>query len=661
MRLFALVVCGVLSNFNLQGESVCATKRGDAYDFRMPQECGAQESALASGEEVWGIRIAGETAAAALQLSIQPDDYRWWPIPVRVTLSNVHTEQTRTFIVPGEWSGAVAFHLPAGEWTYTLEAHPYRPVGGRVEILTADQKVPLVLARPGVVSGRVQLGTNRPAIGARLYAGNELLGVVEHSAGSFEFPIPDDADTVQVSYPGMPDRWVALRETQRDHDLGSVTLLSGHRLSVYVDGPPEARVRLEVILKDDKRVLITETTIESTGQLTIHETVPGGEYRIEVRGEGPLERYGEQVIVSDEPVEKTLFIEPHLLNLSVRDERKQRVPAAVVTLASQEGRWRNEVTVGPQGTGTWNVWQEGGYSISARAPLARTGHIERRSLSGNEAWDIVLEGAPVRGVVIGSAEAPLPGSKVLLRSVSENRQRTRFQETDEEGRFSFDYLEQATHTLLAQHEGYVEKQLEVQPQVSRSVVIRLDADARLDLHVVDDWNRPIARAFVLAGSGTYPSITNSEGIVNVAVPRKGTERYFVIPREGSFAVSDLGKSESGETNVTVTNGSVILNVLMRNVDGSGLPNKAFAIRYNGRFIPYRVVEALREVQSKSFATDGSGRARLVSMPEGFYEFWPVFDFSQYPAQLAAPTAPAAAIYATAGESTIEMSFAVIGE
>lgn len=650
-------------------EERCILGSSGVFDLTKEQDCKNDPDhvgiAVVQGGESWTLQFRDLEAEGTAVLDLHPSDKRWWPTPVTLLLSKEGSGfEPRKILIPGNTATRFSLHLPVGEWTYLVAAQRYRDSAGVIEVLpNQSRQSRVILHRLDYISGKVLLEDRRPATGAELYAGEEPLGTIDSPDGSFFLAVPQEWDRseLRVLYAGLPGQRFSVPQVGGDTELGTLVFRKGVELAIETRLPAAFQGTAELVVsalvsRSKESPVFTRNLDKQT--VSLREVVPAGRYRITLTGPEPLQRYGRTVEVSETSDRVALEVDPVQLELIVRDDASQAVSNAVALLVSSAGGWRQEVTTDVSGRGEWELWQRGAFALSARHPEAGSGYTERKQIADDTIWHVQMKGDRVEGTVVTQSGDAISGAKLLLVSTTATGQKTRVQDADDRGHFRFDYLQRGDHRLTVHHAGFDERTLEVQPEAEEFLRVVLSAQGERHVRVVSATGRPLAGAALITESSTYPSYTDHGGLVVVPLPGAGTARYFVVPREGSFAVIDINSESPEESTVTVPPGDATLMVGMKTTDGGVLGGKAFALRYNGTFLPLNVVRTLENLLGIRLNTDATGWAQLARMPSGFYELWPVFDFNLYPVLLQRPTAPAAAVYATPGVSTVEMTFNV---
>jgi hypothetical protein len=139
--------------------------------------------------------------------------------------------------------------------------------------------------------------------------------------------------------------------------------------------------------------------------------------------------------------------------------------------------------------------------------------------------------------------------------------------------------------------------------------------------------------------GTYVSDDSGKTVVHIMPGRNAV--LFVLPAEGSFAITRLESKQSvSESVIVVPDGNATLEVHTNDSHGKAVAHVSFVIRYNGELIPPPIAEFLEMYRGITPAKDKNGVGRLERLPPGFFELWPLRTRLEMRDTLATASSPA---------------------
>ena len=384
---------------------------------------------------------------------------------------------------------------------------------------------------------------------------------------------------------------------------------------------------------DGDRTVLKTATIPKGQSSARFEGLEPGEYHLMLRSGAPLERLAATVQVkAAEEVESALKIKALRLNIEVV-RGGSPVPAALVETINHDHGWSASLTADGDGKITTNVWQTGDYLFAVRASPEAAPYGMLAAVEGDDESSVRLDlpDRAIRGRVLdGTTGKPIPAAAVRIESTGDDGSGASLEiKAGPSGEFQFDSLGVGTHGLTAIADGYLE---------SAPVSVRLEeADRRLDVDmriergkervvgVVNQSRIPLQGASVIhTVDGVMQRFltTDELGEVRLPMPARAQNVVYVVPREGSLAVSRL---RGDVVRATIVVPDAVASLQLRTSDSGGrpIPNVRFLMRLDGEIIPPDIQRHVERLRGDPISTDAAGSMTLDHLPSGFFEFWPL--------------------------------------
>lgn len=574
-------------------------------------------------------------------------------------------------------SRPIVIHAPHGTYRLRAEASHALPFETTVSVGETPVQMPIALDPLPSLSGRVRARDGGEPVTGAIVTTDRGDEAVTDAGGSFTIDLDPEKWPLklEIAAAGYGLATVAVPQPRVSATLEDIYLVTGGAVTVEVQqSEPGRLVELELwTLQDHGRTLgsmVATRAVADAEQTTPvrFEGIEPGRYLVLAKGRESSERLAEPVDVEEGLDSRvTLTIAPFRLRLRI--EMDGAGVGANVVLTQRDLHWSGTFSTSEEGDADVPLWQGGRFrAIVAGAALTPSSH--RRDLpEGDDAqWVIDVAAHEIAGIVIdGSTNEPVPAASLVLATKSADGHELSVRaKADQHGRFRFAPATHGLHTLKAAAGGYGVMEMTYpfeEPERRRELVVRLERAATTRLSVVDERGMPIAGAHVLEFRDLTPvgrGTTDASGTIPVMLVDGDARDVWVIPRDGSFGVVRLA---SGLEKATLTIGRGTSSIVLRTESDSGAPigGVAVVVRYNGRVLPYEVVNALATHHGSVTRANADGRMLFRHMPPGLYEFWPVFS----PAELrkvAAGSGPPAPVRlaATPGENVALLTFASDG-
>ncbi|HEX8411511.1 MAG TPA: carboxypeptidase-like regulatory domain-containing protein [Thermoanaerobaculia bacterium] len=566
-------------------------------------------------------------APAALAGSIAVDDERW-PVDVMVRLRSLATPAgDRAWTVSGaatEFNLSVA-GVAAGDYELVVSADHHAPYAAPVRIAERVTKLDrIALRRFPTVSGQiVARATGDRVAGARILPEDEV-ETTSDSAGQFELEISGDwPDHLRVVHESYAMAIVPLPKIAADVFVGELALSAGATLRLSVRPPPETKavVELSKIDGDEPRRVASR---EVQSDPLVFSGLAVGSYRVVVRGESPLERYGQTFEVKSAGTEIPLeiAIEPQDMEIVVT-RKGVGVPQATVELDSGDGGWRATFTTGEDGKYRTRVWQRGKFVAFVSSP-GGAGTVVHADIGEQHLWEIALPDHRIAGTVTDAKSGRgVANATIFLKTDTADTSTLLRSATDESGRFEYSAVEPGKQTITAEAPGYVSRNVSftIEPQEGdRTITVQLARAVKKTLRVLSPNGAPAVGALVATerDAPSMPLLTDATGRAEIAIGQGAAQMVYVAPREGSFAAVRVTPDDA-ETVVTVPAGEAIIIVRTQDQTMKAVPNVWLDFSYNGHLIPSSVLSDIARHQGRELRTGNDGRLVLDHMPLGLYE------------------------------------------
>lgn len=618
-----------------------------------------------------GVRGAESAPTARVSFAIRQGDGSRFPESVRVTVREAGGGRRWSIDLPPRLAAKPhALLMPRGHrYELAFAAAHHRPSAAVIDAATDAALGTRTLSRLPAIAGIVRTASGSPLAGATITA--EGIGLLAKSDGSGAFALEIEdrwPERLQIAYPGLTTRVVPLPRAAADTVLPPATLVKGGTLELAVERKEDGELAVDLLRDDD---VLRRGTIAAGASSITFEDLDGGSYTALVRGKEPLQQLAVSVrCEAGATNRRKVRIDP--LPVTVRVTRgEQPVAGERVELQNKADRWSATIHTGVDGRWSSEAWQRGSYLCAAGGDDAAAPYITFASLGGNDAAEVSIElpERSIAGTVKDAATGdPVPNARVQLDSTNADGTGSSLAVTsDAAGLFRFDAVHAGSHTVYVRAEQYLtspQSTFELgESETTHVLTIALTRGIGRTIRVVNRANVPLAGATVIsAADGTVDQILSTDGEGRAEVrAREGREAVvYVIPREGSFAVTRIRgvRGDDGESRIVVPDGNASLEIRTSDVDGHPIPNVRFLLRYEGELIPPDVAMRLERLAGLSAHTDATGVALLDRVPPGFFELWPLRTRAEAEAILASlgPTAPVQ-VAVKPGANVAAMTFA----
>jgi hypothetical protein len=631
-------------------------------------------TAARSGEVILGVLAAGADHLdltggdrPSLRFSVTSSDDRRWPAPLRVATGGT----------PNEWriertkpvTNVRIVGLPAGDCELRLSADHHRDTTRKVTI--GDRPADagrLTLMRWPVIVGRVvhKDGENGVVGASVLLPSNELLTMVSDPTGDFEAEIRGDwPEAVRVQHGGYGSVVLAVPKIAADADLGLIEMSPAATIHVSLVLPKSrGRVSAELALLVAGVPRPAASQILEGETLTFRDLAPG-DYRLLIRGSEPFEQYATDLTVKEgELREEAVHIRPQAMDISV-SLRRAPVKGALLEVWNTSTEWSASVTTDDEGHAASPLWQHGEFTAAVNIPPHTSTFAHAAFHSGDVDWDIALPDQRIMGTVVDSRKGkPIAGARVFVNMDEGDTTTLVRRETDEAGSFVVESARPGRHTVTVNAAGFMPGTTTfttAKGEVDRSVRIAMRRGVERVLRIRTPSGTPIWGALVVDDQGMMgsPVYSDASGAVKVTVPDGERASYYVLPKEGSFAITSVdGDRPGAEEEAVVAPGEASIIVRTLDETSASVPNVSLLMRYNGHSIPWPVTMAMTDYQGRAFSTAAHGKLVFDHVPTGTYDFWPYFSAAEAQSIVQKVTADAPArIAAQPGPNAITLTFA----
>lgn len=581
---------------------------------------------------------------------------------------------TWKWTMPAVPKNALRISHPPGECTLVLAAEGYAAVE---RPLAREDLGRVVLNRLPVLTGTVTDAATRTPIGfAEVFLPDGKLLAASDAAGRFRSPVAGPwPKWIRVEAAGRAARTVPVPGAIADTDL-AIAMSTGGAVAVTLEAPlgEEAvtwEVRRSVPSASSEDRVVRSGQVPAGKTAFVVEALEPGEYRVIVKGEGPLQRFGVPVTVSDGlTAEAAVRIAPAEVDLEVLFDHKP-LDGATVDMTFETNLWRASITTDAEGRAREKIWQRGSYNAYvSREPLvpfwSDTRDVDE---DGTVRWTINVADRKLRGRLIDEASRqPLGDALIILEWSSPGgggAMTTRRSAAD--GSFEFASMPICSYTLQAVKEGYQPLQTppadmtEEARTETRDLLLRRSVGR--PLRVVNSHGTPIPLAMVyVADREGVRRVGNTDdgGRFVLTVEDGETGTIFVLPRSGSIGFgrfTALTTSGAGDIVIRVADPTASLEVVAESNDGESIGGIAVMLRVDGVLLPLAVREGMSNYQGVPMMTDAQGRLLFRHLPAGRYEIWPMASRDDLLA-LMAPSPPPAPInlMLTPGHHTARLKF-----
>ena len=587
---------------------------------------------------ILGRSASPEAEVHCIHFTIAEEPVMQWPSPVTITITD--RESAAKWSVGLESRNATRPHsvcVSAGSYELLIAAQHYGEQRRQVRLRDTDVRLGTIsLARNPEITGAVRDAAGAP-LGGAFVTDLRRLSAKTDSHGAFSIEVTDDwPSEIEIAYPGLTTRRLALPKTRASVSLPAVTLVKGSRLDLQVENAADAfDVDLTRETQHGKSEVVRTAHGARGTTLVSFEDLEKGDYAAVIRGAGSLERFVAPVRVGEtESVARTVRIDPIAVTIEVL-RGGAPLPAAFVGIRSEGNRWSSEMQADSSGKISTRAWQSGRYLFAVRAKESSPPVLLLNAIESGDETSVVLD-VPDRSVsgrvVDADNDSPLEKAEVQIVSVNDDDTggtSTAF--TGPDGKFVLDSIRDGSHTLVAEANGYAQSDpvsVRIDGTVPhREVTFRMNRGTLRRLRVVSLQNAPVAGALVIAmANDVATELTGSDSTGAVAIhTRPGVApTVYVLPAEGSLAIARLSLAASDkEETIVVRDGNASLELHANDASGKPLANLRFVMRFDGELIPPDVADLLEVRRGMVPATGRDGVARLDRLPAGLIEMWPV--------------------------------------
>lgn len=567
---------------------------------------------------------------------------------------------------------------PAGLYELMLQADGHVRFRKPFELRRTPELLVVKLEALPALTGRVVDRVTKTPIAGVLISTDTERRSLSNGFGQFAMPLdPDDwPSDITFSAGGYAQLVQPMPKARAATSFGDVYLNRAGSVAVRLQQPDRRVVAVELhelLLNGRKLGRLVKSVRVSEREpdpKVLFEGIEPGDYLVLAKGAEEWERLAEPVAVTAaETSSLTLQVTPLEVRLHAFSQGEPLAEARVV-LRNRDMLWQSVIATDSNGIAKISLWQGGRMNATVEA-AGMAPYMERRTIDSSAAteWSLNVPNYEISGVVVDAKTGkPVPGAAVALTMESVDGYmlsvKTR---AIADGTFRFSPVAYGTHTLKAGARGYPPAELSYEfnePEQHRRLTLTLESAAPVKLIVTDARGTPIEGARVIDFAGltrTGMAATDSSGGALVMVPDGQTRDVYVVPRDGSFAMATVS-SGARDTSIRTPMGVSRLLIRTESEKGEPIPDISVVIRYNGRILPFEVIQALAMTQGAKPTSTSEGRISFDHMPVGSYEFWPVGS----PAELRAlstrvgPNAPLR-IVAGPGENVAVMTFAPTDE
>jgi hypothetical protein len=566
--------------------------------------------------------------------------------------------------------------LPSGAYTLTIAAAHHQPLEVRISSKRKASRAlgTLRLKALPVIHGHViDRSTRQPLAGVlvQLASGKSL--AITDGNGEFRGSLAstDTAEGITLMLGGYGSRTIPLSKTTADMDLGIVELSTGGELHVVLRNAKRyTSIRVRVARKEaQKQSLVAVNELASGNAECVVKNLESGEYVVTVSGEKPLQQMATIAKVKGgETAETEMEIQP--IDLSGLVSRRDRpIAGANLAIKALITGWTANVITDDQGEFREELWEGGQFAVKVTTSELRAPYFfmdEIQDIGGFARWNIRVPGGSITGGVVDAASRrPIPGAAVTLDSELSGNDTTRSigAESNDQGVFVFDAVEAGRHVVTAEAERYTPAR---SPAIvfatndeSRHVELALSRAKTVQVLVMSAESRPIAGAAVvheLLPPDVVPR-TDSDGRVDVPISGDARPVLLVLPLEGSFAVASPTVSPSNDLlaiPVPLPTTGLAISVFDE-TSGAPVGRVNILIRYNGIFLPPRLMALAAQSLGTTLKTDSNGSLILTALPAGRYELWPYGGVQEAGAIMQGGIAPPVVVLASSGLQTVRIT------
>jgi hypothetical protein len=563
-----------------------------------------------------------------------------------------------------------------GTWTVTIEKEHFRRIRKTMRIGEKPEVLTAVLEPLPVISGRVVARGTSDGVGGAIIKTNVDTVAIAKADGSFAFEADPEKwpATIVVNAAGFAETTEPIAKAQLTARLEDIVLHRGGSIIVETFHP-----NIEDVVQIELRKLRSgdpvgtpwrsvTPTAAGKGMSARFDGVEPGQYLVLAKGKEPCQQHGKPVLLDEgQELDVKLNIAPVRLRF-LATMAGEPVPNARINYKNSEGRWEAHFQTGADGDVMLALWQTGPSTAwifsegAMNIPL-----LEKKELEGDEdlEWIFEIPSRRITGTVVDAhTGAPIPNAVLSLKVRGETSFAVKAR-SDPAGRFEFFPVPYGNHTITAASATHLQSQISYtfsEPSDSRDVTVRLEGGVAVKLRVLDGAGVPVAHAVAMQYKGlqqTRMSLTDENGIAEVLVPEGEARDVFVIPRDGSFAITRVASAPL-EATIRVPWGTSRIEIRAESESREPIGNVSVAMRYNKTVLPREVVQSFGNTQGSRTSSHADGNIILDHMPPGLYEFWPAGSVAELGMLLAGVGQQApATMTVTPGRNTAVLTFAAV--
>jgi hypothetical protein len=553
-------------------------------------------------------------ALVQLSFSMRGDRARGWPVKTKVALVSPSFAKEWT-IDAGDVRKPVSLSIPAGSYKLTIAAEHHRVFQRAIEIADKDLSLPeIALTAIPAISGRVvarEKNAELPLAGAQVMAGPKQLATTNEQ-GLFRMELYDDPppDLITVVHTGQAPAVVPLYENlAAENELGTIELPRGVTLTVVLDRRYNEKKLLRVTVAG-KKTSASRDVKPSEDEVPFSGIAPG-DVQVIIKGSEPLELMNETVEVHDEDLEHKIIIAPFRLDGRVTLGNDALHGGGTMEIASAAGR--AQVPLDDDGRFGGMMWQTGKVTGWLKTPANPTAVMEISPELGSDPspWNVALKRRFIEGHVVDAAtKEPVPKAHIEVVITAGDRRSESAADVAKDGSFSIPAMQNGRYDLratAAEHADQRKLYVLGRDDESKTADFALEGGVEVEVWCIWPNNQPAAGARVISDDGRLV-VASVEGRAVLRLRAGEIRRIAVVPRQGSFAMVEVGAPRSGA-------GKPVL-VIVPQPAGSIRIKSALrtpvSVSYNSREIPAAVIQLLRSDIGES------GVMRLVHLPPGDY-------------------------------------------
>lgn len=384
-----------------------------------------------------------------------------------------------------------------------------------------------------------------------------------------------------------------------------------------------------------------------------------GEYRLSIRGKRPLERFVTKIRVEDSVETIAIDVQRHVA--AVRFGGNVTPHSGNLELIHAATGWRHRLQLSSLRAIQLELWQPGRFGVVVSVsgyPTTFFTYLDLPSIPRTE-WLIELEERWVRGKVTDQAtKLPVPDIVVHLVTALPDQQRVLQTTTNRRGEYAFSFVPVGEHRLRIRSSSYVPHSAALKidyTDTERRFDISLDRGFERYLQVTNFEEEPESAIVYAEGDELPLGSTDSLGRVKFRTKNDDTRLLFVISKKQSFALLRVPPPNQ-ETPVKLPPAKAMIEISTVADDRRAVPRPSFLIKYNGYLFPASVLTALRRFQGFDLQSNSAGKLILRGVPEGRYEFFPMFSNADYKRVMSNLAESPVTIRAVPGLNSVTLTF-----